>query len=276
MTVLLRTLGATLRGRDLAAAAASLTYFGVLAVVPWALLALWTSTLLSSAATVTRRLADLRALVPPEMGARGPWDALVAAAVHLGPLGALVAVLPATFYGEGVRRACLRLVPTPDRFTGWRARLGLVPLLLVAPVATWVLLWPSGLLAGLAATGGAAATLLQIFVVFNVVFVALVLVLVWVLRAVAPGRPGWRATVLGAACTAAVLSGFLQGFVLFLSFPIDLGVPFGGLWPVGAVVAVCLWLFVLHLLFLLGWVATLALDRRLGGDRSTTPLVDAR
>ena len=41
--------GATLRGRDLAAVAAGLTYFAALGVVPWLLLAVW------GAARVTAR-----------------------------------------------------------------------------------------------------------------------------------------------------------------------------------------------------------------------------
>ena len=45
--------------------------------------------------------------------------------------------------------------------------------------------------------------------------------LVWVYRVVAAGRPRWRAVVVGALFTAASLSGFLQGFVLFLSLPIE-------------------------------------------------------
>lgn len=273
MTALLRTVGATLRGRDLAAAAATLTYFAGIAVVPWALLSVWTATLVTSPDAVARRLADLRLLVPPEMGALPLWDALADAAVRLGLLGFVVTLFPATFYGEGVRRACLRLVPEPDRLTGWRARLTLIPLVLVAPVLTQLLLVPSGVLADFAREGGGPAMLERIFVTFNVVFVALWVVLIWAFRAVAPGTPGWPAATVGGFGTAAVISGFLQGFVLFLSLPIDLGIPFGGLFAVGVVVAVGLWLFVLHVLFLVGWTATLALDRRLAGDRSSGPIV---
>ena len=40
-------------------------------------------------------------------------------------------------------------------------------------------------------------------------------------------KVGWPALVAGALFTAACLSGFLQGFVLFLALPLDLGAPFG-------------------------------------------------
>jgi membrane protein len=87
-------------------------------------------------------------------------------------------------------------------------------------------------------------------------------VIAWGFRVVAPGGPSWFATLVGAFGTSAVLSGFLQGFLLFLALPIDLGIPFGGLDVVGATVAVALWLFVLHVLLLVGWAATDALDRQ--------------
>jgi membrane protein len=48
--------------------------------------------------------------------------------------------------------------------------------------------------------------------------------------------------------------------VLFLALPLDLGAPFGGLTVVGGVVAVGLWLFLLHLVVLVGWLLTLSLD----------------
>ena len=61
--------------------------------------------------------------------------------------------------------------------------------------------------------------------------------------------------------TAANVSGFAHGFVLFWSLPLDLGGPFGGLDAVGAIVAVLLWLYVFHLLTLVGYGATLQASR---------------
>jgi membrane protein len=80
---------------------------------------------------------------------------------------------------------------------------------------------------------------------------------------VAAGRVRWPALVAGALFTAACLSGFLQGFVLFLALPLDLGAPFGGLDVVGGVVALGLWLFLLHLVVIAGWLATQSLDELL-------------
>ena len=77
----------------------------------------------------------------------------------------------------------------------------------------------------------------------------------------------WTALWVGAAFTAACLSGFLQGFVLFLALPLDLGAPFGGLTVVGGVIAIGFWLFLLQFVLIGGWLFTQALDERL--DRGT-------
>jgi membrane protein len=87
--------------------------------------------------------------------------------------------------------------------------------------------------------------------------------LAWGFRVVAGEPVRWPALVAGALFTAACLSGFLQGFVLFLALPLDLGAPFGGLVVVGGVVAVGLWMFLLHLVVLCGWLATQSLDELL-------------
>jgi membrane protein len=258
---IVRSVGATLRGRDLAAVAAGLTYFAALGVVPWLLLAVWGAAVLTSPATVAGYLADLRMLVPPGMGARPVYDALVRAGLDLGPWGALVTIFPATFYGEGLRRACLRLAPRHDRFTGWRARLSLLPLVLAVPVLALGVFATAPALASFARTGGVGGTLAQIVLAFHVSWLAMGVVIAWGFRVVAPGGPGRFATLLGAFGTSAVLAGFLQGFLLFLALPIDLGIPFGELDVVGATVAVALWLFVLHVLLLVGWATTDALDR---------------
>lgn len=67
------------------------------------------------------------------------------------------------------------------------------------------------------------------------------------------------------AAHGGVRPGFLQGFVLFLALPLDLGAPFGGLTVVGGVVALGFWLFLLHLVVIAGWLFTQALDERRSG-----------
>jgi membrane protein len=144
--------------------------------------------------------------------------------------------------------------------TGWRGRLTALPLLLVAPFLLYPLLLAVDYMADLAETGGVGPTVGRIAVGFYACLAALTLPLAWGFRVVGGGRVGWPALVSGALFTAACLSGFLQGFVLFLSLPLDLGAPFGGLTVVGGVVAVGFWLWLLHLVVLGGWLLTGSLD----------------
>jgi membrane protein len=197
------------------------------------------------------------------MGGRGPFRELVRAGAGLGVIGALVTLLPATFYGEGIRRGCLSLLPTADRLTGWRARLSMLPLLVVAPPLAIVTVHVSSALVPLAERAGLGPHVALVVASFTLTWLVLTVPLTWVLRQVAPRHLPWRSAFLGALATASFLAGFLQGFLLFLAIPVDVGVPFGGLDVVGGVVAVGFWLFLLHLVLLVGWVVTVEVDGRL-------------
>jgi membrane protein len=180
----------------------------------------------------------------------------------------LLALLPMSLYGEGLRRALLRFGDRRESLTGWRGRLLALPLLALTPLLLYALLLAARQMAELAETGGAAATVGRIALGFYSVLGALLVPLAWGFRVVAGARVGWPALLTGVFFTAACLSGFLQGFVLFLSLPLHLGAPFGGLTAVGGVVAIALWLFLLHLVLLVGWLLTQSLDERLS-DRRT-------
>lgn len=262
---LARGTGRLLGGRDLSAAAATLTYFAGIAVVPWLLLAVWSTSWWYGADGAQARLLELRVLVPPDMGGRPSYDVLVRAGTHLGVWGALVVLLPASFYGEGLRRAGLALAPRPDRFTGWRARAAVMVPVLVLPALAWLLFAVGDRLVPLAPEGGgggAGDLMVRIVVGFLTVWLLLAVPLAWVFAFVMPGPVrGWVA-VAGALATTSCLAGFLHGFQLFLSLPVDVGIPFGGIGVVGAVVAVGLWLYVLHVQVLVGWALTRALEER--------------
>ena len=66
--------------------------------------------------------------------------------------------------------------------------------------------------------------------------------------------------MLGSFATGSVVAGFLQGFLLFLAIPVDWSLPFGGLPVFGAVAALTLWLYLIHVLVLVGYRLTLTLD----------------
>lgn len=206
------------------------------------------------------RLAEL---LPAQLGAPDAVSLLIHAGVGLSLWGGVLALLPMTLYGEGLRRALNRFSGRREGLTGWRGRVAALPVLLIAPLVLYPLLLTVPVMADLAEDGGVGATVLRIAIGFYGVLAALTLPLAWGFRVVGGGRVRWPALVAGALLTAACVSGFLQGFVLFLSLPLELGAPFGGLSVVGGVVAVGFWLFLLHLVVLGGWLFTQSLDEYL-------------
>ncbi len=260
-----------LEGRDLALIAAGLTFYAGIAVVPLLVLAFGLTARLTSPARVQELSGRLAELLPAELGAPDAVSRLVEAGVGLGVLEGLLALLPMTFYGEGLRRALLRFSARREGMTGWRGRLAALPVLVVAPVLLYPLLLTVPVMADLAREGGVLATVGRVAIGFYAVLAALTVPLAWGFRVVGAGRVRRLALWVGAAFTAACLSGFLQGFVLFLALPLDLGAPFGGLAVVGGVVAVGLWLFLLHLVMLVGWLLTQSLDDLLGRRSAAAP-----
>jgi membrane protein len=256
-----------LRGHDVALYAAGLTFYGGIALLPTTLLALWLAGRLIGADRVARLGADVAEALPPDLGAPGLVTDLVAAGSRLGWVTALLALVPATLYGEGMRRAFVRLDDVDETYVGWRGRLGILPLLAFTPLMVCAVLTAAPLLARLTGQGGWSSAL-AVYVALCLDWVLLTGPLAFVYRVLAPQSPPWRHALLAGTVTASFVAGFLQGFVLFLAIPLDLGLPFGGFAQVGAVVAVALWLWVLHLLVLVGHAACRALtDTGRPGDR---------
>ncbi|MFI5833260.1 YhjD/YihY/BrkB family envelope integrity protein [Micromonospora sp. NPDC051300] len=251
------------RGRDLSLHAAAITFYGAIAVVPVALLAIWLTGLLAGDDRVRRLTGYAIDTLPTEIGAHRAVAALVEAGLGLTPLLALASLLPASLYGEGLRRAFVSVAePRAESgaLVGWRGRLLLLPLLAPAPALLLSILLALPLTTRLVRQGGWIGAL-GVVLSFLAVWLVLTPVLVWVFRVVGPASPDWLATLGMGSFTAANLSGFLHGFVLFCSLPLNLGVPFGGFDEIGAGVAVLLWLYLFHVIVLAGYSATLALSR---------------
>ncbi|WP_232291629.1 YhjD/YihY/BrkB family envelope integrity protein [Frankia sp. QA3] len=263
LMVLGRDVVGALRGHDLALLAAGVTYYAAIAIVPGVLVAVNLLGLLLGrprTAELGRSLADA---LPGGLGAPAVVLAAFDAALTMSPLVVVAAAVPASFYGEGLRRAFVRLAGTTEGLVGWRGRLGILPLLAAAPVLLLPVLLVTPSLARLFAERGVSAGL-GVVVAFTVDWLVLTATLMIVYRVVGPGRPGWAATLWAAAATGSFVAGFVQGFVLFLSFHLDLGLPFGGFRAIGGAVAVGFWLFLLHLIVLVGYGLALRLDERGG------------
>lgn len=240
---------------DLFLLGAGVTFYSAIAIPPLAFLTIRLLLLVADDGLVTGLVGDLAAVLPDatdgditaratfEVGSRLTWWA------------ALACVLPATLYGEGLRRAYAQLAETPDDAPGLRGRLAVLPLLVVAPLLLLAVLGTTPVLNEL--TGeGIGAELLGVWFALTVNWLVLAVPLGWSFHIVAPGSMPWRASVIGGLVTAAFISGFLQGFVVFLRLPIDFGAPFAGASLVGATIAVLGWLWVLHVVVLVGFTAT--------------------
>lgn len=261
MRELLRQTARSFPSSDVALWASGATFFGLLGVVPLALVALRLAGALVGPDAVTAGMDVAVSGLPGGHGTPAALRRLTTTALDMSWLQTLVALFPASLYGEGLRRAFRQLAAVRDRFTGWRGRLGLLVLVVVSPVLVLAVLAAAPSVAPLYVRGG-WWTALGVVVAFHVVWVTVSTALVLVFRFVAPMRTRWRALLLGAFGTGAVLAGFLQGFLLFLAIPVEWSAPFGGLPVVGTVAALALWLYLLHVLLLAGYRVTLVLDGR--------------
>ena len=246
-----------LQGRDVALRAAAVTFYAGIAVVPIALLAIWVAGVLVGTDRVRRLTGHTISALPDEIGAPHALNALITSGLHLSPWFAVASLLPATFYGEGLRRAFVSLRDDPESFVGWRGRLLWLPPLAASPALLLALFLALPTTSALWVRGG-WYSFAAIVLSFLAAWLLLTPVVVWVYRYVAPGRPAWPAALVVGSFTAANLSGFLHGFVLFCSLPLNLGAPFGGFTAIGGTVAVGLWLYLFHVILLAGYAATLS------------------
>jgi membrane protein len=254
---------------DLALWAAGATYFGVIGLVPLALVSLWAVGTLVGHDTVTAAMDSAIAGLPDGHGTPEALRTLTSVALSMSWVQALVVLFPASLYGEGLRRAFVQMTAKRDTLTGWRGRAGLLGVAAVAPFLVLAVLASASYVGPLYA-GRGWSLVWGVVVAFHIVWIAVSTALLGVFGLIGPGRFSLRALLIGAFGTGAILAGFLQGFLLFLAIPIPWSAPFGGLPIVGAVSALALWLFVLHILVLCGFRVTVVLDEAM---RSADPSV---
>lgn len=249
----------TFPGTDLALWAAGATFFGVIGLVPLAMASLWAAGLLVGQDTVTSSMDTAISGLPSGHGTPEALRTLTSVALAMPWWQALVVLFPASLYGEGLRRAFVQLTPETDKLTGWRGRAGLLGVAAVAPFLVLAVLAFAPYVAPLY-TGEGWSLVWGVFVGFHVVWIAVSTALVGVYGLIAPGRFGVKPLLMGAFGSGAILAGFLQGFLLFLAIPIEWSAPFGGLPIVGAVSALALWLYLIHILVLCGFRVTVYLN----------------
>lgn len=249
----------TFPGSDLSLWAAGATFFGVIGLVPLALASLWAVGGLVGHQAVTDAVESAIRGLPDGHGTPAALRTLTSVALSMSWVQALVVLFPASLYGEGLRRAFVQMTAGRDTLTGWRGRAGLLGVAAVAPFLVLAVLASARYVAPLYDAGG-WSLVWGVVVAFHIVWIAVSLALVGVFGLIGPGRLALRPLLFGAFGTGAILAGFLQGFLLFLAIPIEWSAPFGGLPIVGAVSALALWLYLLHILVLCGFRVTVVLD----------------
>ncbi|MCI0386889.1 YhjD/YihY/BrkB family envelope integrity protein, partial [Streptomyces sp. CNQ085] len=264
LRMLVREVRGGLHGRQVALVAAGISFFGMVSAVSLALLLLRLCAFAIGADGTRQAVAQIADALPHGHGVQTGLRTLAEAAVRLSWPALALTLVPASVYGEGLRRGFLQLSPMAaqdDTFTGWRGRLGLAPALAVAPLLTGIALYAGPPLARLAESG-ARHYALSAFLAFHLAWILLSTEVLLVFRFVGVGAAAPRAAVPAAFATGAFLCGFLGGFVVFLAIPVDWSLPFGGLVVPGVTVALGLWLYLLHAVLLVGYQLMLCLDSR--------------
>ena len=258
------------RPHDMLLLTAGVTFYAAMALVPSLVVVVRLLAAVIGPARVEQLGGAVSLALPGAQGAGAVVSELVGTAVHAPWTAVLIALLPATVYGEGLRRGFARLgsrdpagVPAVHGRTGaWRVRLASLPLLLLAPAGLLAVLEIAPFLVRRFGSGQFGEQALAVYVALTLNWLVIAPVLLYFYRVLGPVRPTWRSALWAAYGTGAFVSGFVQGFVLFLAIPVDLGAPFGGFEAIGAAVAVCLWLWLFTALTVHGYVLALVLDER--------------
>jgi membrane protein len=261
---LVRDVARATRGHDLALYAAGVTFYAAIGVVPLLLLALYLAGLLAGQATVQAMAEPLAMMIPDGLGAQQATRFLADAGTGLTPLHALAALVAASLYGEGMVRGFDRLsVHGSAGRRSLRGRLGALVAVAVSPLL---------LLAGLAVThqltrrlgDGLGSQLLGVYVAFLAGWFAISLLLALGYSSLSAERHRPRSLAWASLTTGSFLSGTCLGFLLFLELDLDLGGAYGGAQSLAVAVACLGWLWVLHVMVLVGYVLMLSIDRRDG------------
>ena len=260
-----------LRRHDLMLLAAGVTFYAAVAIVPLIVVCLRLAGWLGGDGAV-HSFARVVGVFLPASASGDAGDVLARAALRVPWPVLLASLLPASLYADGIRRALLRLAPAAPEGAlsrALRTRLlalagfGFVTVALLA-VAT----------VGAALTehldDGGGALLLGVYLAFvgGWALATIALVLTYRLCSNEALRP--PALWLGAAATGSMVSGMTLGLVLLLRMPLSFGRAYGGFRTAGIIGTVAGWLWLLHVVVLLGFVLTRELDRRLRGS-ATAP-----
>lgn len=249
-------------GHDLMLVAAGLTLYADIAIVPLLLLGLYGAGLVAGPDRVATLVRDLAAFAPSTMGVRQIVRSLADAGPTLAVGSLIASLLAATTYGEGMLRAvdALEGEQRGNRTLAGRIRVlpyvGVFPLVTVAGLLTVAAL-PDML------GGGTTGQVLGVYLTFWIGWLSATALLVVLYRLFSLRRLRWAATVWGALATGSFLAGMSLGWVLVLRYGVAVGEAFGGSDDVGRVVLFTVYLLLVQVTVLVGYLLVLAIDAHL-------------
>jgi membrane protein len=268
-TAVLRDLLRHVRRHDLPFYAAGLTFYAAIAVVPLLLVAWWVTSLVLGDEVVTTLTLALAEYAPTSLGLQEGVRSLGQVGPRLGIASFAAALIPATSYGDGLVRAMDRIAERDRRAKGVRGRLlGLVFVAALPPVVMAELGAVAVLPEALGFTG--RFNLVSVAVAFVVGWLSATLLVGVLYRAFSPRPIQAGALAVGAALTGSFLSGMSLTWLFLLRFGVDVGIAFGGSDLLGTLVVAAVYLYLVQVVLLGGYVLSLVLARVAGrsGDRS--------
>ena len=246
------------RRHDLPFYAAGLTFYAAIAVVPLLLVAWFVTSLVLGDEVVRTLTLALAEYAPTSLGLREGVRSLGEVGPRLGIASLAAALIPATSYGDGLVRAMDRIAEQDRRAKGLRGRvLGLVFVAALPPVVLGELGAVAVLPGALGFTG--RFNLVSVAVAFVVGWLSATLLVGVLYRAFSPRPIGPGALALGAALTGSFLAGMSLTWLFLLRFGVDVGIAFGDSDLLGTVVVAAVYLYLVQVVLLGGYVLSVVL-----------------
>ena len=256
-----------IRRHDLVFYAAGLTFYAAIAVVPLLLVAWFVTSLMLGDEVVRTLTTALAAYAPTSLGLREAVESLGEVGPRLGIASFAAALVPATSYGDGLVRAVDRITGRDRRAKGLRGRLLALVFVASLPPVVMAELGAVAVLPGALGFTG-RFDLVSVAVAFVVGWLSAGLLVGVLYRAFSPRPLAAGPLALGAALTGSFLSGMSLTWLFLLRFGVDVGIAFGGSDLLGTVVVAAVYLYLVQVVLLGGYVLTLVL-----AGRSVGPVV---
>ena len=256
-----------IRRHDLVFYAAGLTFYAAIAVVPLLLVAWFVTSLMLGDEVVRTLTTALAAYAPTSLGLREAVESLGEVGPRLGIASFAAALVPATSYGDGLVRAVDRITGRDRRAKGLRGRLLALVFVASLPPVVMAELGAVAVLPGALGFTG-RFNLVSVGVAFAVGWVSASLLVGVLYRAFSPRPIGIGALALGAALTGSFLAGMSLTWLFLLRFGVDVGIAFGGSDLLGTLVVAAVFLYLVQVVLLAGYVLSMVLAQV--GGRATS------